>query len=71
MGAVAARPPADGSFDGTSTDGGKIEAERDSGLVAAVSPKAMVSYSMVSFQLNAPARVRVNIPAVMPRPVLK
>lgn len=43
--AVAGRPPSDGTFDGTGTDGGEINLERSSGLVGRMSPQTMVASS--------------------------
>jgi len=48
MGTVAARPPTDGALDSTGTNGGKVEAERERGLVAAMSPEAVIACLSIS-----------------------
>ena len=41
---VITRPPADGTFDGTTTNGGEPDTERKTSRVGAVSPETMVSW---------------------------
>ena len=43
--AVTSRPPSDGAFDGTGTNGSEVDLERSSGLVGRVSPQTMVAGS--------------------------
>ena len=71
MSSVIARPPTDGSFNSTTSNGGKKHLKRKSGRIRSVGPQTVISFRDVSNSGSnfALSRNTQHIPAVIPSPV--